>query len=564
MSKVVNSSLVNLALAVALFLPSSFSVALYAQSNRKTSNATSRSDAIPTKLTPEQERGLRLLKTAEAESAGLQPDMHAFVLWRSSYAYAKLEPKQADTLSRDAFIATQAIEDPSDNDYCASLGSSGDIKSLIQEGVLHGMLQKDHLQEVEQLLPHATVPVRSLVTAEVVLYYESKKDLTQAESFLSQLADSDRYPFDAAADLVAALGTEHSADRLGIFNQALNNFEQHANETSFGDGDDDIGSFIERTWKDVPSGLVLEAIDKVLEAAKEGGSQSHYSMSSAKGSVVLNSDYALRLFQLFPILEELDKDKAEALLREQAEVAQQLKTYPKGMQSLHSENTSLSYGVTGNGSGIGNAATEQQIAAQMQERINEILKQSETDPSGALASALTLPVHGTFESSSPRSKALLGIAEKAAVKKASVSKSALDEFSSIQDQLTLQEMMGIDKLPELYLKIGDIDGAKKAVDILVKAGNKTYEKDTDADDPNKAFKGAWPSTDLWRKAIQQAAKISRGFPEEIIAGLQDPEIATFEKVAFASALMGGLAIDAPFPVSDCRKNGASYWDSSTR
>ena len=106
--------------------------------------------------------------------------------------------------------------------------------------------------------------------------------------------------------------------------------------------------------------------------------------------------------------------------------------------------------------------------------------------------------------------------------------------------------------------------SSKAVDILVEAGNKTYEKDIDADDPNKAFKGAWPSTDLWRKAIQQAAKISARFPEEIIAGLQDPEIATFEKVAFASALMGGSAIDAPFLVSDCRKNGASYRVCSTR
>jgi hypothetical protein len=278
----------------------------------------------------------------------------------------------------------------------------------------------------------------------------------------------------------------------------------------------------------------------------------------------LNTDYALRLFQLLPILQELDNDKAEALLREQTDVAEQLKTYPKGMQSLNSENASLSYGLTSGGSEISDSASKQQIEAQMQERVVEILKKAETDPSGALAGALTLPVHTPFASSSPRSRALLGIAEKASGQRTSVSKSALDEFSSIQDQLSLQEMMEIDKLPELYLKINDIDGAKKAVDILVKAGNKTYEKDTDANDPNKAFRGAWPSTDLWRKAIQQAAKISPRFPEEIIAGLQDPEIATFEKVAFASALMGGLEIDAFFLVSDCRENGASYRVFSTR
>jgi hypothetical protein len=533
---------------------------LCSQSSSNTSKAASPKNAVPPTLRPEQERGLRLLKAAEAESAGLQPDMHAFVLWRASYAYTKLDPKQADKLSWDAFTATQAMEDASDNDHCAAMGSAGDMKSWIQQHVLYDMVHKGQLREIEQRLPQATTPVRNQITAELVKYYQSKKDLIHAESLLSQLADSASYPFGPAADLLTALGAENSADRMSIFNQALNNYEQHAMETGF--GGDDIGSFIERTWKDVPPDLVLEAIDKILDKAKERSSGSSYSMSSAKGSVVLKSDYALRLFQLLPILEELDKDKAESLLREQTEVAAQLKTYPRGMQSLNSEDTSFSYGVT-NGSGLGDAPSKQQIEAQMQERVVEILKKAETDPSRALANALSLPVHGTFRSSSPRSRALLGIAEKAAVKKASVSKSALDEFSSIQDQLTLQEMMEIDRLPELYLKIGDIDGAKKSVEILVKAGNKAYQSDTDADDPNKAFKGAWPSTDLWRKAIQQATKISPGLPEEIISGLQDPDIATFEKVVLASALAGGSAIEATVLVSDCRKNGASFRVSTT-
>jgi hypothetical protein len=554
MFKIVKSSLLEVFFWVTLFLLTSFPAVLCAQSNSRDSRAaSSRSDVAAPKLTSEQKRGLRLLQAAEAESAGLQPDMHAFLLWRVSYVYRKLDPKQAEKLSRDAFAATQAIEDSSDNDHCAAPGSAGDIKGWIQQQVLFDMVHKDELQEVEQLLPQATASVRNEITAELVRHCESKKDLMHAESLLSQLADSDRYPFDTAADLFTALGAEHSADRLSIFNQALNNFEQHAT-ASF--GDDDIGNFIERTWKDVPPGLVLEAIGKVFEAAKERRSESHYSMSSPKGSVVLKSDYALRLFQLLPILEELDKDKAEALLREQTEVAEQLRTYPRGMQSLNSEDTTFSYGVIGNGPGIG--AAKQEIEAQMEERVNEILKKADADPSGALATALLLPVHGTFESSSPRSRALLGIAEKTVAKKVSVSKSALDDFSAIQDQLTPQEMVGINRLPELYLKVGDVDGAKKAVDILVKAANKIYQHDTDADDPNKAFKGAWPSTDLWGKAIQQAAKISPSLPDKIIADVEDAEIAAFETVAFASALVGGMGTDDPIPVSDCRKNGASY------
>jgi hypothetical protein len=48
---------------------------------------------------------------------------------------------------------------------------------------------------------------------------------------------------------------------------------------------------------------------------------------------------------------------------------------------------------------------------------------------------------------------MFGDGEKAAAKKLSVSKSAVDEFSTIQDQLTPQEMTGIDRLPKLYLRM---------------------------------------------------------------------------------------------------------------
>jgi len=562
MSEVAKRSLVRLTLSAVLSLSSSFPLALYAQSSNRLFGTASQTGTAAPKLKPEQERGLRLLKTAETESGGLQPTMRAFVLWRASSAYTKVNPKHAEKLSRDAFVATQGIEDSPENDNCAAPGSSGDIKSWIQQNVLYDMVHKDQLSEVEKRLPQATASVRNQITAELVRYYESKKDLAHAEALLSTLADFDSYPFDIAASLVKAFGAEHSADRVSIFNEALNNFEQHATGTSL--GGNDIGSFIEQTWNDVPSGLVLEAIDKVLEAARVRNSPSHYSMSSAKGSVVLNSDYAMRLFQLLPILQELDKDKADALLREQTDVASQLKSHPKGMQSVHSDNTIFSYGVTDSGSGIDDAAAKQQTEAQMQEQVEAVLKQADADPTGALAKALTLPVHGLSELSSPRAHALLRIARKAAAKRPSVSKSALDDFSTIQDQLTPQEMTGIDELPELYLKMGDTDGAKKALDILVRAAAKIYEHDTDPDDPNKAFKGSWPSTDLWRKAVEQGAKISPMLPEEIIAGLQDGDISSFEKVVFAAALIGGSPTDTSILVADCRKNGASFRVSSSR
>jgi hypothetical protein len=131
----VMSRVVDFALCGALFLSINFATGLYAQSGPKQSDASLRSETVTTKLTAEQERGLQVLKAAEGESAGLQSDMHAFVLLWASYAYKKLDPKQAKKLSREAFTATQSIEDASENDGCAVPGSTGDMKSWIQHRI---------------------------------------------------------------------------------------------------------------------------------------------------------------------------------------------------------------------------------------------------------------------------------------------------------------------------------------------------------------------------------------------------------------------------------------------
>lgn len=61
--------------------------------------------------------------------------------------------------------------------------------------------------------------------------------------------------------------------------------------------------------------------------------------------------------------------------------------------------------------------------------------------------------------------------------------------------------------------------------------------DTDADDPNRAFKAAWPSTNLWRRMVGVAGRIAPDFAEEVIAAVPDPEIGTLVKVGYAESLL---------------------------
>src|SRR5579864_4960628 len=48
------------------------------------------------KLTPDQQRGLRLLKQSEVQAASLEPDMRAYVLWRVADGCRKVDRAKAD------------------------------------------------------------------------------------------------------------------------------------------------------------------------------------------------------------------------------------------------------------------------------------------------------------------------------------------------------------------------------------------------------------------------------------------------------------------------------------
>ena len=545
--------------AFAGVLVAAFSTFCFSQVHPSGSESKTTSPAVTQeKLTANQQRGLRLLQTSESEAAGLAPDMHAFVLWRASYAYAAIDAKKGEERAKDAFLAAEAIEDPPDNNPCGPPGSAGDMKSWIQERILSDMITKDRIAEVEVLLPQATEPVRDDITAVLIQHYISKKDVAHAEALLNKAAESKHYPFPAAADLLLALMQEQSGDRMTIFNQAFSNFL--LNGTNGFDLRQDFGSFVERTWKQVPSAVVLEAIDKVLEDAKAKESHDRVSMATDKGFVSLNSEYEMRLFQLLPVLQELDKDKAEALLRNDTATRERLAKFPNGMRSLSEDGTTYSYGITEDGSsGASQAAAQEQAKQQELQQINQRMeavgKESINDPQQAINDALMLPMQS--QNVSPRAEALLMVARNSGKRKPSAAKAALDEIMKFEEQLTPEQIKSEGDVPKIYLDLGDQDGAKKALKVVLKAAEKLYAHDTDGDDPNKSFKGTWPSTDLWRKCVQVAAKMSPAYAEEILAEIPDPEIAASIKVAYAASLLGQTS-GVPVLVSDCRKERSGY------
>jgi len=512
------------------------------------------------KLTPKQRRGQGLLQSAQAEAASLQPDMQAFVLWKIAEGYRKSSPSKFDALLREAFTASLSIEDiapESPGARCPEMQGCG-IKTWLQRSILMAMTS---LSDEEALLPKAQPEVQKQVTAQLIPRYIAKKDLERARQLITSLGDQDDYPYSSAMDLMMALPSDSNSEKVAIFSESVNAYQRQGEPHTYGGSYDDLSGMVTRFWRDVPPAMAEDAIDQILAQAKvvdEGGMKLHLTFSGGAGAVALNSQYEYRLFQLLPILEELDNAKAESLLRDNSNLKAMLDRFPEGMQAVQPDfrmhppkpgeaaPSSMSVSVGDRGAVESNAfAIQAQQEIQSKQKLKQIMADAETNPRQAIAEAMSLPESLPSatpywgEGTCPRAEALLQIAQKVGKANSTVAKEALGALrKSLSQSPLLTQAKMIDDAAAQYLEIGDEDGADKTLKEAVQIAEKLYAKDSDTDDPNRAFKGGWPSTNQWRRCVQTEARFSPNTAEEIIAGIRDPEIATFEKIYFATSLLG--------------------------
>ena len=73
-----------------------------------------------------------------------------------------------------------------------------------------------------------------------------------------------------------------------------------------------------RFWEKLPPVVILEAADRILDHAKAqaGTGRSPFNFASSHDSAAFGCVYELRLFQLLPVIQDLDPSRAQQLLRE--------------------------------------------------------------------------------------------------------------------------------------------------------------------------------------------------------------------------------------------------------
>lgn len=369
-------------------------------------------------------------------------------------------------------------------------------------------------EEAEQQMVRAETIVRHYITGELVRKYVDAKKFNHAEDLLTQIADQLNYPYGIATTLILDFPKDQSAECQRVFDQAFTNFNQYG--TSGIIGTQDFGSLILQTANRLPPPLVLEAIDKVLDEAKsnEGMKNLHMTIGSKSNDVSLNSLYELRLFQLLPVLQQIDSSQAESLLRDNVQIQNILKSNPEGMGAFEpgyggKGDAPLGMSISlGGDTGGSQMQAQMEVAAQMARRQDEIENEASQNPQQAIAEAVALPLAGLGPYSSPRADTLNAIAIHLVKKNPTAAQSSLDELMKCADQLTDTQVRPLIRVPQLYMDLGDPADAGSAVKMLSKKAEAAYVKDNDADDPNQVFKGAWPSTNIWQQCVKTAAKIS--------------------------------------------------------
>ena len=262
-----------------------------------------------------------------------------------------------------------------------------------------------------------------------------------------------------------------------------------------------------------------------------------------QGAVAFNSQYEFRLFQVLPVLRQLDESEAKKLLEEYQQVQTLLAKYPQGTDSLQPPDApeggrerrpGASFMMSSDGpGGGGRPGPGPQMPAPLEmQQVSKVAAEAEKHPRDALAMCAGISDPGL------RSQALLMVARSTWKNDSSIAREALQKFMELNPKLEIaQQVMSLSTAADIYLKMGETDDAKGVIEKGLAAAESAYKKDSNADDPNKALKAYWPSAEAYRGMLRLAVRISPVWAANLVKEISDPEMKVVAQIAMAASLL---------------------------
>jgi hypothetical protein len=488
-------------------------------------------------LSPDEKSWCSHLASAPGQARALEPAMQSFLLTQIANSLKKCDPSRVQATLISSFTATLGI--PDDDAF---------TRGKLQSSALRALVRIDE-EKVVPLLPQADPYVRAGLLSLMIWHAAEAGKFDKAMSLLAQTPLGEGFPYDAATELMLDLPPEREADKQAVFLRAMASDHEQPSVSVPGD---DFTEMVIRFWRHIPPSVALDATHQILDESRSDTSQ--INLGSASGKIAFKDLYQYRLFELLPILRELDATEAEKLLNDSQQTQAQLQKFPNGMQSLDptirdkplekgetSGITSASVGMQGQ---MDPMLQREQTVETYNSRIAEIARVAEDNPRQAIARAATLPA--SDGSTAPRAGALLNIARISLKKNPSASRDALeqmlDSLKSVDiygqgNEIGTQHEYWAEGI-HIAMQLGEVGLAKSLLKAGIDQAEKLESKDLDDSDPNRALKAWWPSVSLISRLISAAAGISPQTALNAIAELSDPDVRVLCQVRLVNDSLG--------------------------
>ena len=521
--------------------------------------------------TPKEQLWCPVLESALSSARLDEAPMRSYLLDAIAAGLSKCEPSHVRSVLADSFAAT--LEMPEHEDIWQKILSDGkridpetrealdnlETKRRLQETVLTQLLAVDE-QRAELLLSEAEPGVRAEFLGSMISHATTAKKLERALELLNRIPPEEGFPYQEATQLMLELPPNRDTDKQDIFRLAVARSSQ-----SHLTGSDDFASMIVRFWQHVPPALALEAIHQVLDTA-EHQAGSGVTLNATSGNLDFATEYDYRVFELLPVLRQLDNEEADKILKDSQQAQLQLKQFPNGIQSVDPsiKDTPPKDGESGQGLGMsfGPQNKTAQDLKNSEARVKEISRTAQDNPRQAIAAAATLPESvDLFPGLEvfPRAQAYVAIARAAMKKNPAAAKDALEEMAACLKHATYpyHAAESWSEGMEIADDIGEVDLAVTLFQSGMEQVDKLRNEDIDSDDPNLALKAWWPSVNAYWRLVQAASEFSPDTALAEVREIRDPEILVLLEVKLADKGLGARAEQSITMVS--KKSTRAGW-----
>jgi hypothetical protein len=476
------------------------------------------------KPTPRQ-KAKELLDSASEMVAAARPDTQPAALFHLADNYQAFDKKKSIEYFKQAFTAA---------------GTTGLMGRLLGTEIVVVLADLDPAEGIA-LLKQMPAPTdgtydnRSYAAARIIGALVQKEQFQTAIDLADYMGAAGAYPFEGISILLGKLppGDERFA---AVFSGAFNAYQVKPS-TSF-------GHLVMRYRKELPAGMLQSAVSRMLSNLLSSTDEKPYAplvLSSSKGTATFTNRQDADLFDIMPLVREVDPRKYEDILSSHVELRSALQLFPGGGTSVTDDRGVTVYTVSGGKTDDPAAQkremealnSRQQMEALINARVQAALIAAPKDADKALDLVAEIPsppkqaevlaqiARGVGANDSAKARRILGRCI-----------SMLDDLKYADDRVTVWDIVA-----EAAGVVKDDDIARRAIEKLLADAAELYKQDTDKDRPNRGSRENWPSTQAYRHAMIRAAKLMQVDAESLLPRVTDPDLNVLARITLAQALL---------------------------